>query len=116
MTMNALGVWQKRNMVTVHTSTTAMLASRDCAADIRRRLCAVALARWRSDGDRTTLLLVEVSVVSMSWSGTARVLLDFFSLADDCFLEQPLVLVPLEEVPGDWFDWFDFKETIKLNH
>ncbi len=48
MEMNILGRWQMRNMVTVQTSTSAMLASLDCAADSRRR-CAAALARVRRD-------------------------------------------------------------------
>ena len=94
MTMNALGMWQKRNMVTVHTNTTAMLASLDCAADISLRLCAVALALCLSEGDRSTLLLLlaEVRVVSRSASGTVRTLDEAF-LARLCLAAAASVVV-----------------------
>ncbi len=48
MAMNILGRWQMRNMVTVQTRTSAMLASLDCAAETRRRWAA-ARARCRRE-------------------------------------------------------------------
>ena len=44
MTMKFLGRWQMRNMETEETRMTAMLASRDCAADCSLR-CIAVLAR-----------------------------------------------------------------------
>ncbi len=46
--MNILGRWQMRNMVTLLTRMTAMLASLDCAADITRR-CAAVFTREADD-------------------------------------------------------------------
>ena len=41
MTMKFLGRWQRRNMETEETRMSAMLASRDCAADASFRCIAV---------------------------------------------------------------------------